>query len=109
LTFFRIVSSRRGDETILVCDETIFRLWRRTPETADGYQPATKRRTAPAANTGDSQMRTFILAFAFVLAGSSIVGSPESSLPGIGTFAYSGSPIVASAPQAVVVAALGRN
>lgn len=54
-------------------------------------------------------MRTFILAFAFVVAGSSIVGSSESSLPGIGTFAYSGSPIVASAPQAVVVAALGRN
>ncbi len=51
-------------------------------------------------------MRTlsFILAFAFVLAGPSIAGSPDSRLPGIGTFAYSGSPIVTSVPQAIVVA-----
>ena len=51
-------------------------------------------------------MRTlsFILAFAFVLAGPSMAGSPETSLPGIGTFAYNGSP-VAPAPQAIVVAA----
>ena len=52
-------------------------------------------------------MRTlsFILAFAFVLAGPSMAGSSDSSLPGIGTFAYNGSPIVTSAPQAIVVAA----
>jgi hypothetical protein len=52
-------------------------------------------------------MRTlsFILAFAFVLAGPSMAGSLESGLPGIGTFAYNGSPIVTSAPQAIVVAA----
>jgi hypothetical protein len=52
-------------------------------------------------------MRTlsFILAFAFVVAGPSMAGSLESGLPGIGTFAYSGSPIVTSAPQAIVVAA----
>ncbi len=52
-------------------------------------------------------MRTlsFFLAFAFVLAGPSITGSLEGSLPGIGTFAYNGSPIATSAPQAVVVAA----
>jgi hypothetical protein len=39
-------------------------------------------------------MRTisFILGFAFVLASPSIVGSPDGSLPGIGTFSYSGSP-----------------
>ena len=45
-------------------------------------------------------MRTlsFILAFAFVLAGPTLAGSPDSSLPGVGTFAYSGSPIVTSAP-----------
>ena len=57
--------------------------------------------------TGDSQMRTlsFILAFAFVLAGPSMAGSTDSRLPGSGTFAYSGSPIVTSAPEAVVVAA----
>jgi len=52
-------------------------------------------------------MRTlsFILAVAFVLAGPSIAGSLESSLPGIGTFAYNGSPIGTSAPHSIVVAA----
>ena len=52
-------------------------------------------------------MRTlsFMLAVAFVLAGPSMAGSLDSSLPGIGTFAYNGSPIVTSAPQALVVAA----
>ena len=52
-------------------------------------------------------MRTlsFILAFAFVLAGPSLAGSSDASLPGIGTFAYNGSPIVTSSPEAMVVAA----
>jgi len=52
-------------------------------------------------------MRTlsFILAFAFLLAGPSAAGLADSSLPGIGTFAYNGSPIVTSAPNAIVVAA----
>ena len=51
-------------------------------------------------------MRTlsFILAFAFVLAGPSIAGSSDTGLPGVGTFAYNGSP-VAVAPHALVVAA----
>jgi hypothetical protein len=44
--------------------------------------------------TGDRQMRTlsFILAFAFVLGGSSLAGTSDGSLPGVGTFAYNGSP-----------------
>jgi hypothetical protein len=65
----------------------------------------TKRRGAPAPKTGDSQMRTFsfILAFAFILAGPSLAGSSDNGLPGIGTFSYNGSPIVTSAP--VLVAA----
>jgi len=56
--------------------------------------------------TGDSQMRTMslILAFAFVVAGTSMAGSAETGLPGIGTFSYNGSP-VATAPHALVVAA----
>jgi hypothetical protein len=68
---------------------------------------STKRRATPTANPGDSQMRTlsFILAFAFVLAGPSLAGSSDNGLPGIGTFAYNGSPVVASAPQAMLVAA----
>jgi len=52
-------------------------------------------------------MRTFsfILAFAFILAGPTLAGSSDNGLPGIGTFAYSGSPVVTTAPQAIVVAA----
>ena len=68
---------------------------------------ATRTAASAGTQTGDSQMRTlsFILAFAFVLVGPSLAGSPDNSLPGIGTFAYHGSPIVTSAPQAMVVAA----
>jgi hypothetical protein len=52
-------------------------------------------------------MRTvsFILAFAFVLAGLSMAGSSDTGLPGVGTFAYNGSPIVTSVPPSMVVAA----
>ena len=51
-------------------------------------------------------MRTlsFLLAFAFVLAVPSIAGSSDSNLPGIGTFAYSGPPVTASVPPAIVLA-----
>ena len=40
-------------------------------------------------------MRTvsFILAFVFVVAGSSMAGSVESGLPGVGTFSYNGAPV----------------
>ena len=66
-----------------------------------------KRRAASAGQTGESQMRTlsFILAFAFVLAGPSMAGSSENMMPGIGTFAYNGSPI-AAAPQAAALQAI---
>ncbi|XIA62620.1 hypothetical protein ACFIOY_24325 [Bradyrhizobium sp. TZ2] len=52
-------------------------------------------------------MRTisFILAFAFILAGPSMAGSSDQDLPGIGTFAYNGSPVANPAPQPMVVAA----
>jgi hypothetical protein len=47
-------------------------------------------------------MRTisFILAFAFILAGPSMAGPSDGSLPGVGAFSYSGSPIP-SAPTVV--------
>jgi hypothetical protein len=102
--FPEIVSSRPSDETILVRDETIScfgaDIWKQRMV----IKPTTKRRATPALKTGDSQMRnlSFILAFAFVLAPS--VAGLSDSLPGIGTFAYNGSP-VASPPQALVVAA----
>jgi hypothetical protein len=49
--------------------------------------------TAATAGSGDSQMRTFsfILAFAFVLAGPSMAGSPDR-LPAAGAFAYNVTP-----------------
>ena len=51
-------------------------------------------------------MRTisFILAFAFILAGPSIAGSSDNGLPGIGTFSYNGPVLTTSAP--IVVAAV---
>jgi hypothetical protein len=53
--------------------------------------------------SGDSQMRSisFILAFAFVMVGSSLAGSSDNGLPGIGTFSYSGTPIMTAAPMVV--------
>ena len=52
-------------------------------------------------------MRTtsFILAFAFMLAGPSMAGSSDQNLPGVGTFTYQGSPVASPASQPVVVAA----
>jgi hypothetical protein len=102
-----IVSSERRRRNSSLVDETIFGFGRRTPETRHGYQATNKTRALQASQdrTGDSQMRTMsiILAFAFVLAGSSMAGSPDSGLPGVGTFSYNGSPV--AAPQVMVVAA----
>jgi hypothetical protein len=47
---------------------------------------------------------SFVLAFAFVLAGPTLAGTPDGSLPGIGTFAYGNSPIATSVPSIVVAA-----
>jgi len=87
-------------------DETIFRFWRITRETTHGYQLHNDD-APPAKELGHEIMRTlsFILAFAFVLAGSSFAGAPDGNLPGVGTFQYSGSPVTTTAPQPIVVAA----
>jgi hypothetical protein len=55
--------------------------------------------------SGEKSMRTasFILAFVFVVAGSSVAGSVESGLPGVGTFSYNGTPVAPS--QTLTVAA----
>ena len=50
------------------------------------------------------QTLSFILALALVVVAPSLAGSAESSLPGVGTFAYSGSSVASPAPQAMVVA-----
>jgi hypothetical protein len=44
---------------------------------------------------------SFMLAVAFVLIGSSLAGSSDNGLPGVGTFSYNGSPIVTSASMVV--------
>ena len=46
---------------------------------------------------------SLVLALAFVLAASSMAGQPAARLPGTGTFAYNGSPIVTPTPQVIVV------
>ena len=48
-------------------------------------------------------MRTisFILAFAFLMAGPSVAGSVDGGLPGIGTFSYNGSPIMPASSMVV--------
>jgi hypothetical protein len=68
-------------------------------------QPRSKRRDHKLpAIIGDGQMWTlkYLLACAFVLATSSMAGTVDGGLPGIGTFAYSGPSIVS---PALVVAA----
>jgi len=96
----------RRDETILRGNETIFSLRCRYPETAVGYQPANQTAGSAGSRTRSYEMRTvsFILAFAFVLAGPSMAGSSDG-LPGIGTFSYNGAPVIDAAPQTLVVAA----
>ena len=73
------------DETILLDDETISRFWRRRPETAVGYPLANETANSASDKTGDSQMRTlsFILAFAFMVAGPSMAGSSDTGLPAV--------------------------
>ena len=101
------MSSASRNETILLRDETIIRFEAELRKRRMVINTPTKRRIAPAGKTGDSQMRTlsFILAFAFVLAGPTLTGSSDGNLPGVGTFSYNGSPIVTDVPQAIVVAA----
>jgi hypothetical protein len=96
-----------GDETILCLTKPFPAFGADVRKHPVVIKLATKTAGSAGIQTGDSQMRTlsFFLAFAFVLAGPSIAGSLESSLPGIGTFAFSGSPVGTSAPHPIVVAA----
>jgi hypothetical protein len=93
-------------ETIFRRDETISRFGANVRKRRLVINCTTKTAGSAGSQTGDSQMRTlsFILAFAFILAGPSMTGSSDKGLPGIGTFAYNGSPAVA-APQPLVIAA----
>jgi hypothetical protein len=96
----------RSDETFLPGNETISRSGADVRKQRLVINPGNKTAAAPALEPGDTQMRTlsFILAFGFVVAGPSMAGSSDN-LPGIGTFAISGSPIAISASPAIIVAA----
>jgi hypothetical protein len=50
------------------------------------------------------QTLTVMLAFAFMLICPALAGNSDSGRPGIGTFAYTGSPIAVSVSQPIVVA-----
>lgn len=63
---------------------------------------STTRRTAPPNRRCQMRTISLILAFAFVLAGPSLAGSTNGNLPGIGTFAYNGSPVTAAVAPVVV-------
>jgi hypothetical protein len=49
---------------------------------------------------------SYIIALVFVLTGPSLAGKADGDLPGVGTFAYCGSPVVMPVPEMVV--ALGQ-
>jgi hypothetical protein len=96
---------RSRDETILPSGETISSFGADIRKQQMVIKPTTERRIAPTAKPRDCQMQTlsFILVLAFMLVCPALGGGSEPSLPGIGTFAYSGSPV--AAPYAVLVAA----
>ncbi len=49
---------------------------------------------------------SYIVALVFILTGPSLAGSADRDMPGVGTFAYCGSPMVTSVPD--VVAAISQ-
>lgn len=87
-------------------DETISRFGADIRKQRMVISRPTERLTADS-KPGDGQMQTlsFIVAFAFMLVWPALTGNLDSGRPGIGTFAYSGSPIAVSASQPIVVAA----
>jgi hypothetical protein len=90
-------------------DETILRSWRRTLETLGRYQPVNHTAKSLLRETIDGRhinMRplSLIVAAGLLLVGSTMAGTVQGTLPGVGTFSYSGTPI-APASQPVIVAA----
>jgi hypothetical protein len=94
----------RADETIPQSTKPFFAWRAELRKRLVVINPPTKTAGSAGYLPGDSIMRTvsFILAFAFVVAGSSMAGWAEGGLPGVGTFAYTGTPI--AAPASLVVA-----
>jgi hypothetical protein len=103
----RIVSSGWRDETNLPRDETISRFWRRHPETANAYQAANETADSVGSRTRrQSNEEPQLLPRQCLSVGRSLDGRLIGKGPaGRRHFAYNGSPIVASAPEPIVVAA----
>jgi hypothetical protein len=95
----------RRDETIRPATKPFFTWRAELRKRLMVINPPTTTGGSAGHESGDSTMRTvsFILALAFVVSGSSMAGSAEGGLPGIGTFAYTGSPVVVSAPVVVAL------
>jgi hypothetical protein len=97
---------RRSDETILLATKpfSAFGAEFRKPGMVI-KRPTNSGGQRRAGKSGEKSMRTvsFILAFVFVVAGSSMAGSVESGLPGVGTFSYNGTPVAPS--HTLIVAA----
>jgi hypothetical protein len=93
-----------ANETIRLGHETIFRFGADIRKQPRGIRFPRNGGGRRYGKPGDSPMRTisFILAFAFILAGPSMAGSSDQGLPGIGTFSYNGSPV---APAPLMIAA----
>jgi len=51
---------------------------------------------------------SYVLALVLLLSGSSLAGSADHDLPGIGTFSYNGSPVVTPAPRVMAAIDFGH-
>jgi hypothetical protein len=51
---------------------------------------------------GPMRIRSFVLAFALIVAGPLLSGSADAGLPGIGTFSYNGSSVNMAAQHTLV-------
>jgi hypothetical protein len=93
-----------GDETILLGMKPFWAFGAefRKPATVIKRPTNTGGQASNRENPERTSMRTvsFILAIVFVVAGSSMAGSVESGLPGVGTFSYNGT----SPTQTLIVA-----
>jgi hypothetical protein len=103
------VSSKPARRNIRRRDETILRRWRRTPETVRRYHPVNHAAKSRIRETVDGrliEMRplSLIIAAGLLLAGSTMAGTVQGTLPGIGTFTYNGIPIAPVSPSVIVAA-----
>ena len=100
---YELFRRQRADETIRQATKPFFAWRAELQKRLMVINPSIKTAGSAGYVPGDSTMRTvsLILAFAFVIAGSSMAGSAEGGVPGVGTFAYTGSPIAASASLVV--------